>query len=117
MKQVHLIEDTVKEIVNVTSNGVNYLDEEGKQKFIDFETCSQNYVMRMKKSQGSSFTDEDIAFWQRGKFVGVRGTFRQPPAIEFYTEPRIYFEFPTVNDVWKVVSRIKEAGWRTNDGE
>jgi len=107
----------MKEITNITSDGINYVDEEGNQQFIDFESCSQNYVMRMEKIRGSSFTDEDRAFWQRGKFVGLRVTFRQPPALELYTEPRIYFEFPTSDDVWKVASMIKKVGWKTNDGE
>jgi hypothetical protein len=107
----------LKEITNISSEGITYLDEEGNSQFFDFETCSQNYVMRMEKIRGSGFTDEDRAFWRKGKFVGVRLTFRQAPAIEFYTEPRIYFEFPTSDDVWKVASRIKEAGWRSSDGE
>lgn len=107
----------MKEIINVTLEGVNYLDEKGIQQFIDFETCHQNYIIDRKKSLRSHYTDEEKEFWQRGKFVGVRVTFRQPPAIEFYTEPRIYFEFPTIDEVWKIASRIKEVGWRTNDGE
>ena len=111
------MEYNVKEISNITAKGITYIDEDGNSQFIDFETCSQNYVMRMEKIRGSGFTDEDRELWQKMKFVGVRVTFRRPPAVEFYTEPRIYFEFPTSDDVWKVASKIKEVGWKMNDGE
>ena len=107
----------MKEITHITPDGVHYVDDAGNPQFIDFATCSQNYVMSMAKSRGSSFTDEDRAFWQRGKFVARRHTWSEPPNIVFYTEPPIYFEFPTRDDVWKVASQIKRAGWRTNDGE
>ena len=107
----------MKEITTITPDGVNYIDEEGNPQFIDFESCSQNYVKQMEKGRESSFTEEDRSFWQRGKFVGRRHTWSEPPNIAFYTEPRIYFEFPTRDDVWKVASLIKTAGWRTTDGE
>lgn len=89
------MQDTRKEITSVTAEGINYIDEEGNSQFIDFETCHQNYVTRMGKIRGSKFTDEDKAFWQRAKYVGVRYALSDPPALEFYTEPRIYFEFST----------------------
>jgi hypothetical protein len=104
----------MSEIVTITPKGVHYFDDEGNLQFIDFETCLQNYMMRWERPD---ITDETRAFWRERKYVGLRVTFRQPPAIEFYTEPRIYFEFPTADDVWKVASMIKKAGWRTNDGE
>ncbi len=107
----------MKEITNVTSDGVHYIDEAGNPQFIDFVTCLQNYIKRLEKSHGSDITDEDRAFWQEAKYVGVRVTFREPPIIEFYTEPRIYFEFPIKDDLYKVASMIKKAGWRTNDGD
>jgi hypothetical protein len=104
----------MKEITSVTPTGIHYIDEEGNSQFIDFETCLQNYMMRWERPD---ITDEDRAFWQEAKYVGVRLSFREPRLIEFYTEPRIYFEFPTKDDFYEVLSMIKKAGWRTNDGE
>lgn len=107
----------MKEITNITPGGVHYIDEDGNPQFIDFETCQQNNILDIKANRGDQWTDNDKVFWQKAKYVGLRVTFRQPPAIEFYTKPRIYFEFSTRVDVWKVVSKIKEVGWRINDGE
>ena len=107
----------MKQITNITPEGVHYLDEDGNLQFIDFVTCQQNNIENMKESMGARWTKEEEIFYQKAKFVGLRVTFRQPPALEFYTEPRIYFEFPTRDDVWEIVSMIKKAGWRTNDGE
>jgi hypothetical protein len=111
------MEDRMKEITNITSEGLTYRDDEGKPQVIDFETCFQNYIISMEKSLGASITDEDREFWLEDKYVGIRFAFGQPPAIEFYTEPHIYFEFQTKDDFWKVIVTMKAAGWRTNDGE
>jgi len=108
----------MKQITNISSKGITYTDEDNNSQFIDFEVCSQNFVKNMENRLGANkFTDQDREFWQKAKYVGLRVTFRQPPAIEFYTTPRIYFEFPTADDVRRVAYMIKKVGWRTNDGE
>ena len=66
---------------------------------------------------GSRFTDDDKTFYEKLKRVGIRLTFRVPPAIEFYTIPRIYFEFSTREELWEIVKRIEQLGWRIGDGE
>ena len=107
----------MKEITNVTSDGVTYIDEEGNQQFIDFESCHQNNLRAKEQRMGSNYTDEEKEFWQKAKYVGVRFALSDPPAIEFYTVPRIHFEFPTRESLTEVLMGIKKAGWRTNDGE
>ena len=107
----------MKEIVEVTLNGINYLDEEGNQKFIDFESCHQNNLMDIKKRLDSQYIDEKKEFWEKAKYVGVRFALSDPPAIEFYTVPRIHFVFSTRVSLYEVLVAIKKAGWRTNDGE
>ena len=104
----------MKEITNVTSEGLTYIDDEGSSQFIEFETCLQNYMARWEKD---GVTDETKAFWRKRKHVGVRFSFREPPAIVFYIEPQVAFEFPVKADFYEVLSMIKGAGWRTNDGE
>ena len=107
----------MKEITSVIPNGINYVDEEGNQQFIDFESCHQNNLMDVEKRWGSQYTDEAREFWQRAKYVGIRFTLSDPPAIEFYTVPRIRFEFSTRDRLYEILTGIKKAGWRTNDGE
>ena len=107
----------MKEITNITSDGINYVDEEGNQQFIDFQSCHQNNLMDREKRLGGKYTDEEREFWQRAKYVGVRFALSDPPTIEFYTVSRIRFEFPTKDRLYEVLVGIKKAGWRTNDGE
>jgi hypothetical protein len=107
----------MRKITNITSEGVTYTDEEGNEQFIDFKVCLQNYIKTKEKNRGSSVTDEDREFWQKAKYVGVRYTFSEPPNIQFYTDPRIFFEFPIKDDLYDVAYKIKKAGWRTNDGD
>ena len=107
----------MKEITSITSDGVTYTDEDGNQKFIDFESCHQNNLMDIEKRMGSRYTDKDKDFWERAKYIGVRYALSDPPSIVFYTTPPIEFKFPTRKSLGKVLVGIKEAGWRTNDGE
>lgn len=107
----------MKEIINITPDGVHYVDDDGNPQFIDFATCQQNNIEDMKKSMGSRWTDDEEAFWQSAKYVGVRYAFHDPQIIGFYTKPFIQFEFPTSESYVKALSDIKKAGWRTNDGE
>ncbi len=107
----------MKEITNIIHKGVHYVDDDGNPQFIDFETCQQNNVLAKKAWRETVWTDDDEVFWQKTKYVGLRVTFREPPAIEFYTKPRTFFEFQTRDDLWEIVSKIKEVGWRINDGD
>ena len=49
------------------------------------------------------------------EYVGVRYGLSDPLSIQFYTIPRI--RFLTSKSYGEVLSKIKKAGWRTNDGE
>ena len=100
----------MKTITNISSNGIDYIDDEGEQQFIDFESCHKNDI-------DARSTDQLRAFYKRLKRVAIRLTFREPPAIEFFTVPRTHFEFSTREKIWEVVRTIKEAGWRIGDGE
>lgn len=78
----------MKNITSITSEGLTYIDYEGHSQFVDFETCLQNYMARWEKDD---ITDETKAFLRKRKHVGVRFSFREPPAIVFYTEPQVAF--------------------------
>jgi hypothetical protein len=107
----------MKEITNITSEGIYYIDEEGNAQFIDFAICHQNYVMSIQKSMGSRFTEKDKEFYKTWKSVGVRHPFGTPPTIWFYSDPPVKFEFHTQETCLGILGRIKKAGWRTTDGD
>lgn len=107
----------MKEITNITPDGINYVDEEGNQQFIDFESCHQNNLLDIEKRLGAKYTEEEKEFWQRAKYVGVRYALSDPPTVVFYTIPPTEFEFPTRDRLSEVLVGVKKAGWRTRDGE
>lgn len=107
----------MEEITSITSDGITYIDDEGNQQFIDFESCHQNYVMDTEKRRGLISPEEQKELYEKHKNVGIRLTFRVPPAIEFYTLPRTHLEFPTRERLYEVAYKIEKAGWRIRDGE
>jgi len=107
----------MNQITNITPDGIHYIDEAGNQQFIAFETCYQNNLAEVEKRWGSDYTDENKAFWQKSKYVGVRFALSDPPSVMFYTEPLTEFEFSAREELDKVLMAVKKAGWRTNDGE
>lgn len=107
----------MKEITSITSDGISYSDDEGNLQYIDFKSCHQNFLIDEEKTWGSDYTEDRKEFYQASKYVGIRLTFRVPPAIEFYTVPRTNLEFPTRERLYEVAYKIKKAGWRTRDGE
>jgi spore coat polysaccharide biosynthesis predicted glycosyltransferase SpsG len=111
------MEAIMNEITNITPDGIAYIDEEGNQQFIDFDSCHRNNLKDIEKSLGSIYADEEKEFWESAKYVGVRYALSDPPAVVFYTIPPIKFEFPTRESLSEVLVKVKKAGWRTNDGE
>jgi hypothetical protein len=111
------VKKTAKDITSITPQGVTYIDAAGQQQFIDFKTCHKNQMAWMERTSGAEYTDERSEFYQQAKYVGRRYALSDPPALEFYTIPRIMFEFPTRDDLSDVLVQIKKAGWRTNDGD
>ncbi|MCQ3930886.1 MAG: hypothetical protein DPW16_10550 [Chloroflexi bacterium] len=89
-----------KNIREVTSKGVSYIDDDGQEQFIDFETCYQNYLKSFEDHEyienirQQSKDDAELQKWlERRKAwreVGVRNILQPPwadgPYIEFYTE-------------------------------
>ena len=64
----------LKEITNITSEGINYVDEEDNQQFIDFETCYQNNLVDLEKRMGSQIFEKRKELYYEMKYVGVRYT-------------------------------------------
>jgi lipopolysaccharide biosynthesis glycosyltransferase len=107
----------MKQIANITPNGISYLDDEGNPQFLNFENCYQNFLMETQKQMGSRYTDKVKEFYKTWKSVGVRHPFDKPPVIVFFTTPPTEFEFPTSEKLGEVEYIIRKFGYRTTDGE
>jgi hypothetical protein len=114
----------------ITPEGLFYLDDEGKEQFIDFEECFQREFARftdphhLKKFReiNPSMTDEQLQedFEWRKTWKKIANRNFDPidalPYIEFYTDPPIRFEFATVDAFHRMRFFIeKNTHWRTAD--
>src|SRR5689334_17759805 len=92
-----------KNIIEITSEGLTYMDENGENQFIDFAVCWQHYLntwndpikLQQFKEVNPSSTDEKLEEnikWMRTlKEIGGRDF--AIPYIQFYTEPPTRFIF------------------------
>jgi hypothetical protein len=90
-------------IKNVTELGLEYIDENGNPKFIDFKICRQN-------------SEEVLNFPQ---YVAVRNIVGDPygtaPYMEFLTEPLTKFVFNRKENFRELRWQMEERGWLTFD--
>lgn len=114
-----------KNIIEITSEGLTYLDENGERQFIDFADCYQRYLDRWNdpvhlkrfKEGNPTRSDEELeASLKRIRaYKEVGGRDFSVPYIEFYTEPPTRFYFSNLDEFYKVQYLLKKAGWRTFD--
>lgn len=115
-----------KNIIEITSEGLLYLNEDEEKQFIDFAGCYQRYLDRLNdpdnerrfREGNPAFNDEELdASLKRikaKKEVGWRDF--SLLYIEFYTEPPIRFDFSNLDEFHRVKGLVRKAGWRTFDG-
>jgi hypothetical protein len=114
-----------KNIFEITSEGLTYMDETGKWQFIDFAGCYQRYAdqwsdpvyLKGFKEVNSTRSDEEleasIKFLRTVKEIGGRDF--SIPFIALYTDPRTEFYFSSRDEYDKVVYLVRKAGWRLMD--
>jgi predicted RNA-binding protein with RPS1 domain len=122
-------------IKNVTELGLEYIDENGNPKFIDFKICLQNSVEILNHTGiGLEYSDENgnpklinfqICRQDSGEilnhpeFVAVRSIIGYPygtaPYIEFFTEPLTKFVFNRKEIFRGLHIQMRETGWLTFD--
>ncbi|MBX3081601.1 MAG: hypothetical protein KF716_08175 [Anaerolineae bacterium] len=101
-------------IQNVSGIGIEYVDDEGNLKFIDFHACYRSYL---KMHYGDEFTEMDLPEFERTSYkcVGQRDLFTNPPYIELFTDPPTRFEFSSKDGFYELQRQIHKARWRTMD--
>jgi predicted RNA-binding protein with RPS1 domain len=122
-------------IKNVTELGLEYIDENGNPKFIDFKICRQNSVEILNYTGlGLEYSDENgnpkfidfkicrqnsVEILNYPEFVAVRNIIGYPygtaPYIEFFTEPLTKFVFNRKEIFRGLHMQMKETGWLTFD--
>lgn len=112
-------------ILSINEQGLTYLNELGDKCFLDFEICRRNWVVYANTS--GEFVGENISL-RDTNCVGWRNVIGEPPYIEFFSEPRTRFEYPSkgwermlglnkrfYKDFYRLQQQIIDADWSTLD--
>jgi hypothetical protein len=91
-------------IIHVGEAGIEYVDEYGDTRFIDFDVCSQNAPRHLQYSAAV-------------QHVGRRNTVKGWPDsavsyVEFFTEPATKFVFEDEDAVSRLCWRVEQMGWK-----
>jgi hypothetical protein len=97
----------VSAIIHVGEAGLEYVDEYGDMRFVDFEVCSQNAAQYIQYAT----TPQVVA--RRRAARGWPGS--SVLYIEFFTRPLIQFAFETEHDFLLLCWRLDQVGWKTLD--
>ena len=107
-------------IVRVTHEIIEYIDQTGREQFVDLEQCARNWV-QWKRENKESFlivvpsSQAEIDAWD-ARTVGSRNTFDDPPWAEFINERSARFEFETEEALYAELLRpLGRFGWVTFD--
>lgn len=101
-------------ISKITSKGMEYMDDAGVERFVDFETCNKNWLAYRKRTE--SLSDEQISLLNgKDKTIGQRDDDAKPKFIEFFTRPFTRFELSSSADFDELRDSIFKNGWTTLD--
>ncbi|MEW9702912.1 hypothetical protein [Paenibacillus sp. SI8] len=110
----------MKIIKSITPDGLNYIDETGMDKFVDFKECNENWIQYRKRRE--NLNDEKVEYIRgHDKCIGQRDSCAQPHFIEFFTRPFTRFEFEESTECSseeafaQLRNNIISAGWTTID--
>lgn len=113
-------------IVEITSEGLTYVDEHEDSQYIEFAACYQRYtdglcdpntLKRYKEAnpdRGEEWLKDRIEWMKTLKEIGYRDF--TIPYIQLHTDPPTRFRFSSQEAYGKVLTLItKKAGWRLRD--
>lgn len=105
----------MKAIINIKTNGLCYIDENGTEKFVDFWECHENWIQyRKRKGRLTDERFEDVK--NHDKYIGQRDICARPRFIEFFTRPFTRFEFEDSEEAFiQLKNDITSVGWSTLD--
>lgn len=91
-------------IIHIGEAGLEYVDEYGDVRFINFEACGQNAV----KFSGTPKAEARVA--RRVVQIEQNGETRQ--TLEFFTQPPTVFVLEDDRQFERVRFRLEQMGWR-----
>lgn len=110
----------IKKVESITSAGINYLSVNNKIEYISFEECNKNWIEHVLNS--GEFDNVDQSKLKHSKCVGIRNSIGSTPYIEFFSKPRMRFEFKkllffkdNLKKYYLFVENLHSCGWSTYD--
>jgi hypothetical protein len=108
-----------KQIQEITSEAIVYIDDDGSERFLDFTECFNTFL---KWTLATPTTTERMAQWAReSKRVGeiTWAEYADAEDIEFsvvfYDNRVTYFDFPDGDACYAFEQKIADAGWTLYD--
>lgn len=112
----------MKNLKDITSEGIAYINEAGEDCFVDFKKCNEGWIeYRIKTEKLADDVIKEVK--KRDKCVGQRNSCSDPRFIEFFTYPKFtrfaFKESEQCPNPEKSFSEFKNkiilAGWVTLD--
>jgi hypothetical protein len=114
-----------KNIIEITSEGLLYLDEHKQKQFIDFAARYQRYLdnwndpdhIKRFKEINQFFSDEELENSLKGirEYKEIGGRDFTVPLISFHTDPLIEFRFSSRDEYDKIVYFVRKTGLKLRD--
>ena len=115
-------------ITQVTRKKVEYINEAGRQLFVDLEECARIWICL---ERAGMFPPESETDWggladntpgfselevSSGSCVGLRGALDKPPWFQFLNRRRTQFEFKDYETIYaELIGPLGRAEWTTFD--
>jgi hypothetical protein len=112
------------QIRNITADGIVYTDKDGAEKFIDFETCYNNYLSEFLRPERIEYrVGLSPAHYNEGDAAKVIDDIRSCREVcvrdgnvwQFYTEPAVLLIFDNQEKKFEMLYALSEYGWATFD--
>ena len=91
----------VKHIKNITHAGIDYIDEDGNPRFVDFQVCYDEWFAALSEARKAT------AIKHKFKCVGNRNILAVPPYVEFFTQPITRFEFTSEDGYYDLREKME----------
>ena len=103
-------------ILRVTTDGLEYLDDERITCIIDFRTCHENVRKELRESGWIQLTEESVAPEAlHNIYVGFRDFSARPMHITLASDPPTRFQFANYHVFREFQTRLREGGVATLD--
>jgi hypothetical protein len=100
-------------ITDVNRDRFLYLDENGDEAEVCFESCNDNY--KKKSLNREDMSQDDIDFITKSTCVGVRDITAKPPFIGLYSEPPVKIIFDSEEEFSAFRNKIHDLERTTLD--